>query len=201
MCVLLCVRCTSCLSTRWRCYWDQDSHSCLSTKDDSKPSLLENSACCPSLVAKDVPPSPSGITQDFTLSLSNVEQGEELECDFGSEQRYEARWLDSGSEVKCSGVMLTTAERSQVFQLNLRRKGHLDKYTDSPKPMTVEVYNCGVGSGDCSQCWGREDQGHLCGWCDNSCRPRDDCQYITSQCPDPEITKVGINTHTHNALI
>ncbi|KAK6303750.1 hypothetical protein J4Q44_G00262040 [Coregonus suidteri] len=183
--------CTSCLSTRWRCYWDQDSHSCLSTKDDSKPSLLENSACCPSLVAKDVPPSPSGITQDFTLSLSNVEQGEELECDFGSEQRYEARWLDSGSEVKCSGVMLTTAERSQVFQLNLRRKGHLDKYTDSPKPMTVEVYNCGVGSGDCSQCWGREDQGHLCGWCDNSCRPRDDCQYITSQCPDPEITKIS----------
>ncbi|XP_038867023.1 plexin-D1-like [Salvelinus namaycush] len=183
--------CISCLSTRWRCYWDQNSHSCLSTKDDSKPSLLENSASCPSLVAKDVPPSPSGITQDFTLSLSNVEQQEELECDFGSEQRYEARWLNSVSEVKCSGVMLTTAERSQVFQLSLRRKGHLDKYIDSPKPMTVEVYNCGVGSGDCSQCWGREDQGHLCGWCDNICRTRDDCQYMSSQCPDPEITKIS----------
>ncbi|XP_055788034.1 plexin-D1-like isoform X2 [Salvelinus fontinalis] len=183
--------CISCLSTRWRCYWDQNSHSCLSSKDDSKPSLLENSASCPSLVAKDVPPSPSGITQDFTLSLSNVEQQEELECDFGSKQRYEARWLNSVSEVKCSGVMLTTAERSQVFQLSLRRKGHLDKYIDSPKPMTVEVYNCGVGSGDCSQCWGREDQGHLCGWCDNICRTRDDCQYMSSQCPDPEITKIS----------
>ncbi|XP_013990299.1 plexin-D1 [Salmo salar] len=183
--------CISCLSTRWRCYWDQNSHSCLSTKDDSKPSLLENSASCPSLVAKDVPPSPSGITQDFTLSLSNVDQQEELECDFGSEQRYEARWLNSGSEVKCSGVMLTTAERSRVFQLSLRRKGQLDKYIDSPKPMIVEVYNCGVGSGDCSQCWGREDQGHLCGWCDNICRPRDDCQYMSSQCPDPEITKIS----------
>ncbi|XP_042159949.1 plexin-D1-like [Oncorhynchus tshawytscha] len=185
------IACISCLSTRWRCYWDQNSHSCLSTKDDSKPSLLENSASCPSLVAKDVPPSPSGITQDFTLSLSNVEQQEELECDFGSEQRYEARWLNSVSEVKCSGVMLTTVERSQVFQLSLRRKGHLDKYIDSPKPMNVEVYNCGVGSGDCSQCWGREDQGHLCGWCDNICRTRDDCQYMSSQCPDPEITKIS----------
>ncbi|XP_070964281.1 plexin-D1-like [Oncorhynchus clarkii lewisi] len=185
------IACISCLSTRWRCYWDLNSHSCLSTKDDSKPSLLENSASCPSLVAKDVPPSPSGITQDFTLSLSNVEQQEELECDFGSEQRYEARWLNSVSEVKCSGVMLTTAERSQVFHLSLRRKGHLDKYIDSPKPMTVEVYNCGVGSGDCSQCWGREDQGHLCGWCDNICRTRDDCQYMSSQCPDPEITKIS----------
>ncbi|XP_064812730.1 plexin-D1-like [Oncorhynchus masou masou] len=185
------IACISCLSTRWRCYWDQNSHSCLSTKDDSKPSLLENSASCPSIVAKDVPPSPSGIIQDFTLSLSNVEQQEELECDFGSEQRYEARWLNSVSEVKCSGVMLTTVERSQVFQLSLRRKGHLDKYIDSPKPMTVEVYNCGVGSGDCSQCWGREDQGHLCGWCDNICRTGDDCQYMSSQCPDPEITKIS----------
>uniref|UniRef100_A0A8K9XLC4 Plexin D1 n=1 Tax=Oncorhynchus mykiss TaxID=8022 RepID=A0A8K9XLC4_ONCMY len=55
----------------------------------------------------------------------------------------------------------------------------------------VEVYNCGVGSGDCSQCWGREDQGHLCGWCDNICRTRDDCQYMSSQCPDPEITKIS----------
>ncbi|CAL8250894.1 unnamed protein product [Arctogadus glacialis] len=48
-----------------------------------------------------------------------------------------------------------------------------------------------VGSRDCSQCWGREGQGHLCGWCDNSCRPRDDCQPITDQCPAPEIHKIS----------
>uniref|UniRef100_A0A8C7SWH2 Plexin D1 n=1 Tax=Oncorhynchus mykiss TaxID=8022 RepID=A0A8C7SWH2_ONCMY len=107
------IACISCLSTRWRCYWDQNSHSCLSTKDDSKPSLLEVSYPSPSPLS---PPSPS---------------------------------------------------------------------------LSVEVYNCGVGSGDCSQCWGREDQGHLCGWCDNICRTRDDCQYMSSQCPDPEITKIS----------
>uniref|UniRef100_A0A4W5MVT8 Plexin D1 n=1 Tax=Hucho hucho TaxID=62062 RepID=A0A4W5MVT8_9TELE len=103
--------CISCLSTRWRCYWDQDSHSCLSAKDDSQHSLS---------LPSPLPPSPS-----HPLSLS------------------------------------------------------------------VEVYNCGVGNGDCSQCWGRENQGHLCGWCDNSCRPRNDCQYMNSQCPDPEITKIS----------
>uniref|UniRef100_A0A4W5MVV8 Plexin D1 n=1 Tax=Hucho hucho TaxID=62062 RepID=A0A4W5MVV8_9TELE len=183
--------CISCLSTRWRCYWDQDSHSCLSAKDDSQHSLLENAAFCPSLVAENVAPSPSGMTQNFTLFLVNVVQGEELECDFGNEQRYDSRWLEDSSGVKCSGVTLTTVERSQVFHLSLRRKGHLDKYIDSLKPMTVEVYNCGVGNGDCSQCWGRENQGHLCGWCDNSCRPRNDCQYMNSQCPDPEITKIS----------
>uniref|UniRef100_A0A674BXF7 Plexin D1 n=1 Tax=Salmo trutta TaxID=8032 RepID=A0A674BXF7_SALTR len=60
-----------------------------------------------------------------------------------------------------------------------------------PLSLSVEVYNCEVGIGDCSQCWGRENLGHLCGWCDNSCRPRNDCQYMNSQCPDPEITKIS----------
>lgn len=186
--------CVSCLSTRWKCYWDQENHLCVSNKDQSKHNLLENAASCPSLIASEVPPSPSGMAQDFTLSLSNIQEGEELECDFGTEQRYEATWLNS-STVKCSGVTLSTNQRSQIYHLNLRRRGHLSghgegTFVDSPQPMRVEVYNCKVGSSDCSQCWGREDQGHLCGWCENSCRPRDDCQPIIAQCPAPEIHKI-----------
>ncbi|TKS77778.1 Plexin-D1 Precursor [Collichthys lucidus] len=185
--------CVSCLSTRWKCYWDQENHLCVSNKD-LKHNLLENAASCPSLVASEVPPSPSGMAQDFTLSLSNIQEGEELECDFGTEQQYEATWLNS-STVKCSGVTLSTNQRSQIYHLNLRRRGYFsgrgeDIFVDSPQPMRVEVYNCKVGSSDCSQCWGREDQGHLCGWCENSCRPRDDCQPISDQCPSPEIHKV-----------
>lgn len=34
------------------------------------------------------------------------QQGEELECDFGTEQRYEATWVN-GSAVKCSGIMVS----------------------------------------------------------------------------------------------
>lgn len=186
--------CVSCLSTRWKCYWDQENHLCVSTKDESKHNLLENAASCPSLLASEVPPSPSGAAQDFILSLSNIQETEKLECDFGTEQRYEATWLNS-STVKCSGVTLFTNQRSQVYHLNLRRSGFFgltdDVFVDSPQPMKVEVYNCGVGSSDCSQCWGREDQGHLCGWCENSCRPRDDCQPIRDQCPAPEIHKIS----------
>ncbi|CAB1329302.1 unnamed protein product, partial [Coregonus sp. 'balchen'] len=177
-----------------------DNHSCLSIKDDSKHRLLENAASCPSLMAENVAPSPSGMTQDFTLLLSNVEQGEELECDFGNEQRYDSRWLEERSVVKCSGVTVSTTNhvpRTPVTQHNLS-KGPIRNKLFSVWPIKpcllvvyVEVYNCEVGSGDCSQCWGREDQGHLCGWCDNSCRPRDDCQYMSSQCPDPEITRGG----------
>ncbi|KAL1021519.1 hypothetical protein UPYG_G00014280 [Umbra pygmaea] len=182
--------CLSCLSTRWRCYWDPNRHSCLSTKNESRHDLLENAFSCPSLVSQEVPPSPSGKTHDFILYLNNMKQWEELECDFGNEQRYQAQWLDGTSSVKCSGVTLTSAERTQVFQLNLLRKGQPEKYIDSHEPITVEVYNCGVGSRDCSQCWAREDQGHLCGWCDNSCRNRDDCKDTSDQCPKPEITKI-----------
>lgn len=31
----------SCLSTGWKCYWDQENHLCLSSKDESKLNLLE----------------------------------------------------------------------------------------------------------------------------------------------------------------
>uniref|UniRef100_A0AAY5EHT0 Sema domain-containing protein n=1 Tax=Electrophorus electricus TaxID=8005 RepID=A0AAY5EHT0_ELEEL len=57
-------------------------------------------------------------------------------------------------------------------------------------PLWLEVYSCSGGDSDCSQCWGREQQGHLCAWCDNSCRPRQQCQPIGLQCPDPSVHKI-----------
>uniref|UniRef100_A0A8C5D1F3 Sema domain-containing protein n=1 Tax=Gouania willdenowi TaxID=441366 RepID=A0A8C5D1F3_GOUWI len=107
-------------------------------------------------------------------------QAERLECDFGTEQRYEATWLNS-STVKCTGV--TVIMRSYSCP-------SVSVSLPSRLPL-VEVYNCGVGSSDCSQCWGREDQGHLCGWCENSCRPRDDCQPDVEHCPAPEVHKIS----------
>ncbi|MEQ2220738.1 hypothetical protein ILYODFUR_008511 [Ilyodon furcidens] len=104
--------CMSCLSIRWKCYWDQENHLCLSSKDDSKPNLLESDASCPILTPSEAPPSPSGMAQDFTMILSNIQERERLECDFGTEPRYEAIWLDN-STVKCSGVTLTRKPLSQ----------------------------------------------------------------------------------------
>uniref|UniRef100_A0A671RXP2 Plexin-D1-like n=1 Tax=Sinocyclocheilus anshuiensis TaxID=1608454 RepID=A0A671RXP2_9TELE len=54
----------------------------------------------------------------------------------------------------------------------------------------LEVYSCSAGDSDCSQCWGRQTQGHMCVWCDNSCQQRDQCHAITTRCPDPHIQKV-----------
>ncbi|XDV48245.1 hypothetical protein PO909_017694 [Leuciscus waleckii] len=115
-------------------------------------------------------------------------RGTALDCDFGDGQLYGAQWLD-GSSVNCSGVTLKTTMWSQIFHLNLRRRG-TNTYIDSPKPMTVEVYSCGAGDSDCSQCRGRETQGHMCVWCHSECRHRDQCQTITAHCPDPHIQKI-----------
>ncbi|XP_050973700.1 plexin-D1 [Labeo rohita] len=177
--------CTSCLSTPWRCYWDPQLNMCVSSKDNMPRLLLENSSSCPSMLAYDVSPLPTGSTHVFSLKLENIEHGTELECDFDDGQLYRAQWLD-GPSVNCSGVTLKTTLRSKTFYLNLRRRG-TSTYIDSPKPMTVEVYSCSAGDSDCSQCRGRQTQGHMCVWCDNSCQQQDQCHSITTRCPDPEI--------------
>uniref|UniRef100_A0A9J8AGR5 Plexin D1 n=1 Tax=Cyprinus carpio carpio TaxID=630221 RepID=A0A9J8AGR5_CYPCA len=180
--------CTSCLSTAWRCYWDPRNNLCVSSKESTPQVLLENSSSCPRMVGYDVPPLPSGSTHVFSLELRNIEHGAELDCDLGDGQLYRAQWLD-GPAVNCSGVTLKTTMWSKKFQLNLRRRG-TSTYIDSPEPMTVEVYSCGVGDSDCSQCWGRQAQGHMCVWCENSCQQQEQCHAITTHCPDPHIQKV-----------
>ncbi|CAM4713171.1 unnamed protein product [Leuciscus chuanchicus] len=180
--------CTSCLSALWRCYWDPQLNSCVSSKNSTQRDLLEHSQSCPSMEAHDVIPLATGSSHVFTLNLKNVQHGTALDCDFGDGQLYGAQWLD-GSSVNCSGVTLKTTMWSQIFHLNLRRRG-TNTYIDSPKPMTVEVYSCGAGDSDCSQCRGRETQGHMCVWCHSECRHRDQCQTITAHCPDPHIQKI-----------
>ncbi|KAF5893208.1 plexin-D1, partial [Clarias magur] len=180
--------CTSCLNTKWKCYWDHRRNMCISDKDKFGSDVFENAENCPRITTKEIPPSPTGMTQEITLHLNNVDQDTELNCDFGNGQLYQAHWLRGPSAVKCT-VTLSTSRRSETFQLDLRRRGQ-DKYIDSPEPIKVEVYSCSGGDSDCSQCWGREQQGHLCAWCDNSCRPRDQCQPMKAQCPDPTIHKI-----------
>uniref|UniRef100_A0A4W3GD67 Plexin D1 n=1 Tax=Callorhinchus milii TaxID=7868 RepID=A0A4W3GD67_CALMI len=58
--------------------------------------------------------------------------------------------------------------------------------------LCMEVYNCALGSTDCSQCWGREDQGHLCAWCESglSCKLRSECRQVKETCAPPMITRI-----------
>ncbi|MGH0179408.1 UNVERIFIED_CONTAM: hypothetical protein FKN15_001431 [Acipenser sinensis] len=124
-------------------------------------SYLKDSASCPKLIPATLDPIATGTTQDIIFSLANTET-----------------------------LQLFTTENSQQIPVHLRLKEHPDKFIDSPIPMTVEVYNCMSGSTDCSQCWGREDRGHRCVWCENSCRMRSECKAVQESCSAPEIRKI-----------
>uniref|UniRef100_A0A803XQE7 Plexin D1 n=1 Tax=Meleagris gallopavo TaxID=9103 RepID=A0A803XQE7_MELGA len=138
-------------------------------------------------------PMPTGMSRDITITLANTIFSEEtaLECHFGMERTFEARWVNS-SAVECVHVLLHTSEKSHLFPINLQLKDRPDRFIDSPEMMTVEVYNCATGSADCSQCLGREDLGHRCVWSESSssCRLSTESPQPSDVCPAPEIKKI-----------
>ncbi|XP_069499546.1 plexin-D1 [Ambystoma mexicanum] len=186
--------CSSCLSSRWNCYWCVEKHSCVSMPSECQDSLIHRSSSdCPRIIPALLDPTPSGIYQDITVSLANVSpyQEEDLECTFGPDRIFEARWLNS-STVECTKVLLHTAEKDHLFPLSLQLKNKPGRFLDSPDLMTVSVYNCASGSADCSQCMGREDLGHHCTWSEStsSCRLNTESQLTAITCPSPEIKKI-----------
>ncbi|XP_053325868.1 plexin-D1 [Spea bombifrons] len=184
--------CTSCLTSPWPCTWCSTDHTCLS-KTSKCDTLVKNDDECPVITTSRLPPTPTGAAKDFTLTLSNVNNSQELdlECDFGTERTFSARWINS-SAVLCSDVTLHTTERSQDFPVNLQLGGHYGQFIDNPATLSVEVYNCASGTSDCSRCHGRRDLGHFCTWSESSasCRLNSELQTVLEACPAPEIRKI-----------
>ncbi|XP_031811453.1 plexin-D1 [Sarcophilus harrisii] len=184
--------CTSCLSTRWPCFWCTQQHTCVSNVSECgntpNPTVSQD---CPRILPTPLAPVPTGGLQNIYVSLASTaffSQGVSLACNFGSDETFEATWINA-SEIQCSDVVLHTPQRSQIFPVNLQLKGKPDRFIDSPEKMTVEVYNCAMGSTDCSQCMGREDLGHRCIWSEG-CRLNHQLQPVTTVCPAPEIRKI-----------
>uniref|UniRef100_G3SRJ7 Plexin-D1 n=1 Tax=Loxodonta africana TaxID=9785 RepID=G3SRJ7_LOXAF len=180
--------CTSCLSTQWPCYWCTQQHACVSNQSrcEASPNLTSPQDC-PQILPSPLAPVPTGSSQNILVPLANASffQGTALECSFGPEEIFEAIWVNE-STVRCNQVVLHTTQKSQVYPLSLQLKGRPAQFLDSPDPMMVEVYNCAMGSPDCSQCLGREDLGHFCVWSDG-CRLRGPLQPLPGSCPAPEI--------------
>ncbi|KAM6413682.1 plexin-D1 [Rhynochetos jubatus] len=186
--------CTSCLSTRWKCQWCPSTYTCVSNRSQCDDTLqMKKKIDCPRIVPASLDPMPTGVSRDIMISLANATFPEEtaLECHFGTDRTFEARWVNS-SAVECLHVLLHTSEKSHLFPVNLQLKDRPDRFIDSPEMMTVEVYNCATGSADCSQCLGREDLGHRCIWSESSssCRLHGEPHHISDVCPAPEIKKI-----------
>uniref|UniRef100_A0A452I918 Sema domain-containing protein n=1 Tax=Gopherus agassizii TaxID=38772 RepID=A0A452I918_9SAUR len=162
--------CTSCLSTKWKCYWCSKKYMCVSNYSDSESS--PSTTDCPRIVPASLEPMPTGASQDIMISLANAAFPKNLFISFF--------------------MQLHTSEKSHIFPVNLQLKDKPDRFIDSPQMMTVEVYNCATGSTDCSQCLGREDMGHRCIWSESSsiCRLNTESPQIPVICPAPEIRKI-----------
>lgn len=184
--------CTSCVTSQWPCKWCEKQHKCMYNTSQCD-FTVQNSTDCPQITTRHIAPTPVGIAKDFILSVANVNMSQDpaLECDFGAEQTFPARWINSTS-VLCSNVLLHTSESSQKFQVNLQLMDHSGQFLDNPDMLTVEVYNCASEITDCSQCLGRIDLGHLCTWSENSasCRLNSELLQIQNTCPSPEIRKI-----------
>lgn len=186
--------CTSCLETNWKCNWCNSLHRCVSNTTHCKD-VLQNSTQCPQIIKHHLEPRATGIHQLITVALSGTtaSQGTALECVFGDDKVFEARWENS-STVVCKDVQLSTTDRQQLFSVNLRLKNNPETFIDNPGDLTVEVYNCGIGSLDCSQCLGRRDQGHICSWLEGSCKQHKEMGPSDDSCPAPEIQKIEPST-------
>uniref|UniRef100_A0A803WEU1 Plexin-D1 n=1 Tax=Ficedula albicollis TaxID=59894 RepID=A0A803WEU1_FICAL len=186
--------CTSCLSARWKCHWCPSAYSCVSNHSQCEDKKID----CPRIVPAPLEPMPTGVSRNIMISVANATfpkviefLGTALECHFGTDGTFEARWVNS-SAVECVHVLLHTSEKSHRFPVNLQLKDKPDRFIDSPEMMTVEVYNCATGSADCSQCLGREDLGHRCLWSEgsSSCRLQPEPPQLPGACPPPEIRKI-----------
>ncbi|XP_053151779.1 plexin-D1 isoform X2 [Hemicordylus capensis] len=186
--------CINCLSAKWKCYWSIRKYACVSNASECEDLIqINNSSDCPQIVPASVVPVATGASQDITITLKNAAFVKELplECHFGTDKLLEAQWVNA-SAVQCRNVLLHTSEERHHFPVNLQLKGKPDRFIDSPQMMTVEIYNCATGSTDCSQCLGREDQGHQCIWSESSssCRLNTESLQILGVCPPPEIRKI-----------
>lgn len=65
--------------------------------------------------------------KSFTIIFA--QQGEELECDFGTEQRYEVTWVNS-SVVKCSGITVRSFRQYLTVAFMI------------PRPNPIIAYSC-----------------------------------------------------------
>ncbi|NWQ88648.1 PLXD1 protein, partial [Burhinus bistriatus] len=188
--------CTSCLSTRWKCHWCPSTYTCVSNHSQCDDALrMKKKIDCPRIVPASLDPMPTGVPRDITISLANATFSQEtaLECHFGTDKTFEARWVNS-SAVECIHVLLHTSEKSHLFPVNLQLKDRPDRFIDISVVSggLVEVYNCATGSADCSQCLGREDLGHRCLWSDSSssCRLHSEPPQVSDVCPAPDIRKI-----------
>uniref|UniRef100_A0A673J331 Sema domain-containing protein n=1 Tax=Sinocyclocheilus rhinocerous TaxID=307959 RepID=A0A673J331_9TELE len=164
--------CTSCLSTAWHCYWDPRLNLCVSSKESTPHTV---SQACSVLILTQILSHTQTVPQACSVLMRSCARVAACVSPVHPQMA-----LPDPDWVK---AVLQTSGRASKDRCVMC-------VCVCVCVCAVEVYSCSAGDSDCSQCWGRQTQGHMCVWCDNSCQQRDQCHAITTRCPDLSSSKV-----------
>uniref|UniRef100_A0A673IZE3 Sema domain-containing protein n=1 Tax=Sinocyclocheilus rhinocerous TaxID=307959 RepID=A0A673IZE3_9TELE len=147
--------CTSCLSTAWHCYWDPRLNLCVSSKESTPHTV---SQACSVLILTQILSHTQTVPQACSVLMRSCARVAACVSPVHPQMA-----LPDPDWVK---AVLQTSGRASKDRCVMC-------VCVCVCVCAVEVYSCSAGDSDCSQCWGRQTQGHMCVWCDNSCQQRD----------------------------
>uniref|UniRef100_UPI00358FF6A5 plexin-D1 isoform X2 n=1 Tax=Myxine glutinosa TaxID=7769 RepID=UPI00358FF6A5 len=194
--------CTTCLDNRWDCHWCVQTHDCVPSTSAcaSAHTLSKNEhAHCPRVVGlASGNTTPSGQDLVIDLHVENLFQTKvpsrtfPFSCKIGEAYTGEALKLNE-TAVRCSASNIRTHLMSEHLSLDLVLRDNNAKFVDNADHVSVMLYNCEVGSLDCSHCESRQRMGQNCTWCapEGLCKWKQNCTASPAPCPSPTITKIS----------
>ncbi|XP_037837256.1 plexin-B2 [Kryptolebias marmoratus] len=194
--------CISCVTSSWGCQWDaldylcRDEDEAVSGEHVIKPQQPDK---CPQFESPELQLIPVGYKTPIDFRGRNLKIYDGMNWVFfiGTElmkkMEVQVEVKDKeASEFTFPGFEFSYDEQQEV-NVSFHIKHHdperkIERKIDST--LTVVLYNCSVGRGDCSLCKHAADE-YGCVWCGNTCLYREICKKPEpAQCPDPNITDI-----------
>uniref|UniRef100_A0A8C4NHU0 Sema domain-containing protein n=1 Tax=Eptatretus burgeri TaxID=7764 RepID=A0A8C4NHU0_EPTBU len=194
--------CVTCLDNRWDCHWCMQTHDCVASTSACASALTlskNERGRCPRVVGlASSNATPSGHELIIDLHVENLSQIKvpsknfPFHCKLGEAFTGEAVKLNE-TIVRCSESNVHTKFMSEDLSVDLVLRDNNVRFVDNPGRVSVTLYNCEVGSLDCSHCKSRQRMGQDCMWCgsEGHCKFQKNCSAGRTSCPTPTITKIS----------
>ncbi|XP_068442414.1 plexin-B2a [Clinocottus analis] len=188
--------CIACVTSEWGCQWNALAHSC-SDNDAAaggghivKP---DQAGRCPQFESPEPLLIPVGFQIPISFQGRNLDIYTKPRFSIGTELMKDTEATvtqEQGSKFSFTGYEFSYDKQQEVNVSFHIKDRETERKIDST--LTVVLYNCSVGRGDCSLCRHAEAR-YECVWCSGPrrCVYRGLCPAAApARCPDPEITDI-----------
>uniref|UniRef100_A0A3Q2CJG7 Plexin b2a, tandem duplicate 1 n=1 Tax=Cyprinodon variegatus TaxID=28743 RepID=A0A3Q2CJG7_CYPVA len=184
--------CISCVTSQWKCQWIPQDHSC--TDEDEKMNDNRIRENCPQFGFPEPLLIPVGHEMPISFQGRNLENYEGGSFSIGTElmKNTDSVCPEETWKPDCVCFFVQFAyDKQQEVNISFHIKDRVtERKIDST--LTVTLYNCSVGRGDCSLCKHAAAE-YGCVWCKDTktCVYKDICNLPElGHCPNPEITDI-----------